>query len=142
MPSLVFDKTPDCIVTWVGRSNPTDEDWARYVAFCAAQLAAGVPPRALIVTAGGSPSPAQRRLLDQGTRQAAHHMRAAILTRSTFARGVMNAMALVTPGYRAFSPDRLEEALAYIEVRPSLVAEVRAMLARMEAQVTAVQPHA
>ncbi|MFT3775497.1 MAG: hypothetical protein QM820_59880 [Minicystis sp.] len=135
MPSLVFEQTPLCIVMLMGRNNPSDAEWDTYLSAIAAGIAAGMPARALVISNGGAPTPAQRARLEKATTPISGQLKAAIVTGSTFVRGVLNAMALVNRGYRAFPPDKLDEAFAYLDIRPANAGELRAAVAQLRANL-------
>jgi hypothetical protein len=135
MPSIAFEQTPHCLVAVMGRDNPPDAEWDAYVAAIDAGLGSGRPPRALVVSDGGAPSPAQRKRLDAATAQAGRQLKAAILTGSTFVRGVVNAFALIQPGYRAFAPAALADAVDYLGIRAAHLEELRSTIARLRVHV-------
>jgi hypothetical protein len=137
MRTLAFEQTPLAMITVLGRSTIDDAEWDAYTEAITAGVAIGTPPNALVWTDGGAPSPSQRARLEKATAMAtsAGRLKVAILTDSTFARGVTNAMSLINRGYRAFSPTQLDDALAYLDVRPGRTDEVRTVLERLRAQL-------
>ena len=59
----------------------------------------------------------------------------AVVTGSTFARGVLNGWALVRPGYRAFAPDKLDDAMRFLDITPSTMRDVEAMSWQLQAEL-------
>lgn len=135
MSTLVHEAMPDGIAAVFGPGAIADADWARYVAAIEAQVVARRPARALVLSYGSAPTTAQRALLEKAAAPVKRDLKVAVVTSSTFVRGVVNAFTLFSPGYRAFSPERLDDALAFLEFVPSRRAEVRAVLARLDAEV-------
>ncbi len=136
MSGIEYEAFRDLVVCAIGRDNPTDPAWDTYADFLVQQQREGKPPRGLVVTQGGAPTPSQRRLLDARLGAAAASSRVAVLTDSTFARGVVNAFALIQRGYRAFARDDLDEALRFVDVSPSDAPEVRRVMARVEGRLS------
>jgi hypothetical protein len=62
-------------------------------------------------------------------------MRSAIVTPSTFVRGIVAAMHLVNPIFQAFSPDDMKGAYAYLGIPPAYFRDVEAMIASLKAQL-------
>jgi hypothetical protein len=134
MPTMAFERTPECSVAVFGSSALSDEDWDRYVASIQANLGTSAP-RALVIAGSTAPSTSQRARLEKVMGPVKAQAKVAIVTSSTFVRGVVNAFALITPGYRAFAPAQLDEAMAYLDVRATRFADLRALLDRLRAQI-------
>jgi hypothetical protein len=132
---VAYDRIRSLIVAVHGREPATDPEWESYIAFIASHVANFPSPRLLVVTAGGAPTPLQRRQLMQATSTAMPDVRAAILTSSTFVRGIVTAMSILEPQYRAFSPDSMEDALRYLQLPVGHVNEVNAIVARLQARL-------
>lgn len=128
------------MVAVLGPTAVSDAEWNDFVSTLAAGVAAHLPSRALVVTLGAAPSPAQRVRLEAALGPVKAKVKAAIISDGTFTRGVVNALALFTPGYHAFSPDRLDEAIAYLDVRFDDAEEIRATVARLLARMYPATP--
>src|SRR6185369_13842921 len=74
-------------------------------------------PRVLVITAGGSPTPEQRKRLESILHPHRARARVAVVTDSTFARGVVKAIRLFYPFCQAFAPKELDEALRFLDLR-------------------------
>lgn len=109
--------------------HPTDREWDALLPLI--RGASG----ALVYTTGGGPSSTQRK-------RAAEHgltaLRSAVLTTSTIARGVVTAFAWIgATDTRAFTPDQIDEALAFLKVSPAERSEVLTTLEQMRKAVHA-----
>jgi hypothetical protein len=91
-----------------GPAAPTEDDWTRYLALVQSHGVEGTV--CLIVTAGGQPTPAQRRQLDE--LRAGRAVPVALLT--DIAR--MRVQAVPAQGIRAFRLDEMSLALAALRV--------------------------
>jgi hypothetical protein len=135
MRNLVYESTPDCLVVVRGRETPTDEEWRGYLRLIERTIAETVPARALVITLGGSPTPQQRMQLNDVLAPVEATVRVAVLTASTYARGVVSVLSAENPGYRVFSPAEMDAALTYLGVRPSLTPALLEVVDRLRAQV-------
>jgi hypothetical protein len=125
----------DVFVLVHGKRSPCDAEWDLYLTDLRAQAGRLDCVRTLVITEGGNPDGAQRQRLNQLLR--GRPTRAAVLTASIVARGVVGALAVFNPSIRAFSPDAAGLALAYLgvptdEYGPLLrtIAELRLIVAR------------
>jgi hypothetical protein len=91
----------------------------------------------VVVLAGATPPTAtQRAELTEALAGASVH--AAILTDSPVVRLALTAINFFVRGPgRAFAPDKIEDALAYLKVPSALVPEIRAALVRLKAELDA-----
>lgn len=135
MPTLVFEQTPACIIAIFGGQAITDREWDAYLAAIEESTRRAAAARALVITGNVAPSPAQRRRLDAAIHSVREQLKVAIVTNSTFVRGVVSAFAIFVRGYRAFDEDALDEALAYLDVRGHHADEVRAAVIRLRARI-------
>lgn len=135
MANIVYGKLGRLAVMVAGRDNPSDTEWDRYVDFLEALRTPGPVARTLAITEGGAPSSAQRVRLEKRIGEARRGSKLAVVTSSTFARGVLNAWALVRPGYRAFAPERLDEALQFLDVSPLDIRDVKDVIAELQAEL-------
>lgn len=105
------------VVVLVHRDEPPgDDEWGAYVDFMMDCIEREGVRRVLVVSEGGAPTPRQRALMDRRCEAFFPGGRTGIVTQSTFVRGVVNAFALIRPGYRAFAPTQLENAVVWLGV--------------------------
>ncbi len=135
MRNIAYARTDHCFVVVRGREAPTDTEFEWYLATIERALREGMPPRCLVLTEGGSPSPAQRTGLAERLALVEGAVKVAVLTDSTFARGVVSSVASSKPGYKVFGANELDQALAYLGVRPSAAVDIKAELARLTAEM-------
>jgi hypothetical protein len=91
--------------------------------------------RILVVTEGGTPSPKQRQALDVVSKPVMNKSKIAVVTRSTFARGVVNAFALLYPVYRAFDPRDIDGALRYLDLSPAQMDDAKRRIDELRAEL-------
>jgi hypothetical protein len=131
----------NAFVVVVHTSEPlSDEEWDGYLQFClGAGVEHGVKMSYLAVTEGGAPNTAQRRRFhDLVTPILEKHpgfMRGAIVTPSTFVRGVVTAMSLVNRVYKAFSHSEMKESYAYLGVPAGYIGQVEALIVSLKASL-------
>ncbi len=95
----------------VGPKTPDDEDWAVLVEAVKREA----HDRTLVVSAGGGPSPRQRKAILEASGGKA--LPAAILTDSIVVRGIATAIAWFVPEVRAYPPHELQAALDHLKVK-------------------------
>ena len=94
-----------------GRDAPSDDEWDEYLRQVKLVVATG-RPRAIAVTEGGAPSLSQRRQVNQilgGTGAIG-----AVVSNSTFVRGIVTALSWFNRGVCSFSPDEFELACTHV----------------------------
>ena len=133
MPNIVYGRVGDLAIMIAGPKPPLDMEWDRYVDFLEAMGTPGPSSRTLAITAGGAPTNPQRARLEKRIGARRKGSKLAVVTSSTFARGVLNGWALVRPGYRAFAPEKLDEALRFLDVSPQSAREVEALVRELRA---------
>ena len=93
----------------------------------------------LIVTEGGAPTATQRQLMNEELaaylKENPRSLRSAIVTASTFVRGVVTALSWFHPGYCAFSPAHMDDAMDYLEVPQQHRAEMIVLAKSLQAQI-------
>ena len=112
-------------------------EWDGYVDFLEAMGTPGPSSRTLAITAGGAPTNPQRARLEKRIGDKRKGSKLAVVTGSTFARGVLNGWALVHPGYRAFAPEKLDEAMRFLDISPASMRDVEAMSWQLQAELGA-----
>jgi hypothetical protein len=135
MANIAYERTDDCFLVVRGQGEPTDVEFEWYLATIENALKEGMPPRCLVVTEGGAPSPEQRGELSRRLAIVEGAVKVAVLASSPHPRDVAAAVANAKPGYRVFEPEDLHEALAYLGIRPGAEAEIRVTLGRLKANV-------
>jgi hypothetical protein len=138
--TMAFGRVNAFIVTVHPKESPSDADWDKYIEFCLGSgLAHGTITRYLVITHGGAPSSKQQRMMHEQVgeplRRNPQALKGAIVSSSTFVRGIVNAMNLVQPVYRAFSPADIARAYEYVGISPAYVGEIERMIASLEAQL-------
>lgn len=136
MRGIVFERTPECLVVVRGREALGDAEWAEYMRALEEIVRDGSSPRNLVVSYGGSPTPSQRRDLDERLASVRDTMKVAILTESTYVRGVATAITQERPGFRVFGLEQVDEAIAYLGMRPAAVNQIKATLDRLTREIT------
>lgn len=119
------------------RCAPSEQDWSRVIErswqpFARALRARGVRPRCLVWTpSGDGPDAKQRRIIDAVNREVQPSV--AVVSASRFARGIVTAISwLGHTEIRAFEPDELEAALAFLGVGSQHLSTVHAALRTAE----------
>jgi len=135
MRNIAYGRVEGVAVMVAGRLNPSDAEWDGYIDFLEAMGTPGPFARTLAVTAGGAPSSAQRVRLVARIGEQRRGSKVALVTRSTFARGVLNAWSLVRPGYRAFAPEDLDEAIRFLDIPLAREGDVKSLLQRLRAEL-------
>lgn len=135
MQNLAYGRAGSVVVLVQGETAPSDAEWEAYLRDAAVWVQEGGLRGLLVHTAGGAPTPAQRRAMDGMLRGQVQHMKVAVLTRSTFARGVLRAMDMFYSQFRGFEPGALREALDYLGVRVHEVEAVERCLQGCQLQL-------
>jgi hypothetical protein len=101
------------VVTVHTGQTPSDEDWGQYMA----QVDAYLPledQRILVVSAGGSPNSAQRKMMTDAL--AGARVPVSIVTDSLVMRGAGVAVSWFNPSLKVFGPDALTPALGHLNL--------------------------
>ena len=115
--NIAFARVRKCYVLVQNKNAATDEEWSKWVAFVSKGGEVSVPSmRVLIFSAGGSPTPKQRASIHALMPKTGGGVETAIVTASFVGRSVVGAMNLFNPKVRAFSPERVSDALDYLDV--------------------------
>jgi hypothetical protein len=122
---IVSREARGCLVVCQGASAPSSDEWVGYAEGLTRYVATAAKPRLLVLTAGGAPTPQQRKSLDAIIEPHRARIKFAIVTDSTFARGVVKAIRLLSPFYQAFARSDVEGALRFLDVRPADDVEVK-----------------
>lgn len=138
--NMAFGAVNAFVILVHNKHPPTDDEWNDYLQFSVARgLTHGLLSYYLVLSEGGAPSAAQRKMLYDSISTVLQKnpsvMRTAIVTSSTFVRGIVTAMRLFEPIYQAFSPDDMKGAYAYLGISPAYFGEIEAMIAALKAQL-------
>ncbi len=131
MASILWERVKDVRVIVSGDRAHNDADWDAHLEALRGPLAGA---RATLVVAGsGAPTASQRQRLmavDGATK-----LPTAVVSSSTLARGVVAVLSWFGGNLRAFSPERMSDALDFIAVppadRPALLQAVDRLKARL-----------
>jgi hypothetical protein len=133
--TLVFGEVCGCMLVIQAAEAPSDEEAAAYVTALEPYVSATSAPKVLVVTEGGAPGPSFRRRIDQVIEPRISTTRFAIVTNSTFARGVLGAIRLLYPFYQGFSPTDMAGALRFLNVPQSQSTDVLRRVSELRAEL-------
>ncbi len=137
--NMVFAIVGNRVVVCHTKNPPSDEEWDLYLEDSRPYFARGMSMRYLVVTEGGAPTAVQRmrmnEMLAEWTRANPNVIRTAIITRSAFVRGVVTALNWFRPIARAFAPEHLNDALAFLEIAPKHLPDVQNLITSLKAQL-------
>jgi hypothetical protein len=134
MKTMAYGKVGGSIVTLLKRQKPSDADWDQYVALIR-MLPPGQPYRVLVWSLGGSPTPEQRKRLDDVIGGHQKTSRVAVISDSMLVRGIVSAMRVVQPMYQSFSPSNIESAFRYLELSEGEIREASALVKRLQREI-------
>lgn len=134
-PSMAFTLKGDTLLIAHGQGPPDDATFDKLVTTAVEQFRLTRFSRTIAVSAGGAPTAAQRHRLDMRVREeivaklGEPHSRMAVVTASTFTRAVVTASTVFEDNwfvrkvgrgpsriYRAFPPEELMQAIAWLNV--------------------------
>ena len=134
--NIAFSRLRMCFVLVQNKNAATDDEWEKWVAFVSRGGEASVESmRVLIFSAGGSPTPKQRASIHKLMPQSGGGVSTAIVTASFIGRSVVSAMNLFNSKVRAFSPDRVSDALDYLDIAAPHRAELLDLVARLHGEL-------
>ncbi len=136
MKNIVYEITDGCLILAHGEGPPTDEEWKQYIEVLARHFDEQVKVRILIVSGGGAPTPGQRAVMDKRFKREMHRARVALMTHSTFVRGVLKAFSLFSPVYRGFDLEDLDGALAHLGQSEAPGDRIRRITATLQLDVS------
>jgi hypothetical protein len=142
--NFAYGRLDRFVIVVHGDDPPTDDVWKEYLDYTFNGATAKDIVRHLVVTRGASPTSAQRRLLQERASvlldEHPTSVRAAIITPSTFARGVVAAISWIIDAPRAFAPDRLADAMSYLDVPMEYYTEIQNMLKTLQRALASQEP--
>jgi hypothetical protein len=142
MRNLAFGRKHQCFVLVQTENPASDAEWQQWVDFVSqGGTASAELMRVLVFSAGGSPTPKQRRLIHELMPLAGGSVMTAVVIDSRVGRAVVTAMSLFNRGVRAFRPDRVAEAFDHLgiaaAIRPELLELARQKHALLRLPFTA-----
>jgi hypothetical protein len=137
--NFAYGRVDRFVVVVHGDEPPTDEVWKEYIEYTFSGAVARDVVRHLVVTEGASPTSAQRKLLQEKTADFLDadpmSVRAAIVTSSTFARGIVTAIGWIVDAPRAFSPDKIEDAMKYLGIPMNYYEPIKKMVGTLQSEL-------
>ncbi len=119
--------------TWIlvanDKGSPSDAEWDAVLGLTRGATGS------LVYTSGGVPNSAQRK---RASEQGLLALRAALMTDSPIARGVVTALSWLGADTRAFDPEETQAALGFLNVPEAEHRELLSHLERMKRAVGAV----
>lgn len=140
MANMAFEMFPDVAIVVHGAEPPTDAEWDAYLD---AYLRDSMGPRPVfVVTSGGGPNSRQRARMNERLPKA-RQARAAVLTESHVARGIITALQWVGAlNLKGFAPEDAVSALRYLELPVARLQTIEAEVKRLQAQLDVRSSHA
>jgi hypothetical protein len=135
MKTLAFGKAGDCIVFVSGKEPLDNREWDAYARFLQVELVPGARTSCLIFTEGSGPTAAQRQLLNEVLAPVVHNAKAAVMTSSVLARGIVTAMSWIYPVYKAFSPTETDEAIHFLGLAQQATPEIKQLLHKLRMEL-------
>jgi hypothetical protein len=131
--NMGFAAVDDLVVAVHSAAPPSEEEWAGYIA-----TMRKIGPEkvcGLAFTDGGAPDSKQRKLLNDvlGGRPRI----AAVVSGSTLVRSVVTALTWFNPDVKAFSPDRVNDAYAYLKLTTAQIEAVNRQVQVLHKQFAA-----
>ncbi len=138
--NMAFGQVNAFVVVVHNKHSPTDEEWSEYLQTVhVLGIDHGTLTRYLILTEGGAPTFAQRKALNNTLLlvRSRHPtaLQTAIVTPSTFVRGVVKALSQLHPVYRVFAPQDMHAAYACLGIPPAYFDEVEALIRSLKAEL-------
>lgn len=116
--------------------HPLDEDsWDKYLWFLKRELVPGSNPVGLVYTEGSGPTAAQRQQVNEIILPVVGELKAAVVSSSNFARGIMTAMNWMNPVHRSFAHDELDAAIKFLEIEEEDIPKVKERLTALREEI-------
>src|SRR5437762_13793050 len=116
MKTIAFDKVGRCIIMVCGKHPIDDASWDQYLWFLKGQLVPGTRPVGLVRSDGYGPTVAQRQQMNELIVPVVGELKAAVLSSSNIARGIMTALNWTNPVHRSFALEELDLAIEFLEI--------------------------
>lgn len=112
--NLVWETVGRVSVVVHGRLQPTALEWGEYISYARGNVAIK-DLQVLVRTHGGSPDGAQRKTMEDMSRQDyPRPPKVAMITESVVVRAVMAISTVFNPRIKCFAPDQMSIAFAYL----------------------------
>ncbi len=129
--NLAFCFLGDLAISVFGLDGPTEREFDDYMqAFLKQEI---TKMRSLTITAGGGPTAAQRKTLNEALK--GRSLPAAVVSSAPMIRGVVTALSWFNPKIKAFPVDKLASALEYLEVPRVTWDGVHASVLKLEREI-------
>ncbi len=138
MLTIAYKRVGNLVVLVHASAPPADAEFDEYIEFLAKQ--ATPRTRILVFSRGGSPNAVQRKkVAEVGDKYYGGDTPTAVMTDSPVARGAVTAITWLLSKNKmaAFPLDKLEDALAFLQIPSAMTPEVRATIAKLEADMRA-----
>lgn len=89
--------------------------------------------RMLVITEGGGPTPQQRK--EMTTALNGQQLLTAVVSDETMIRGIVTALSWFNSKIRSFKTSQIDEALIYLELRPSRFEEIKQEISNLRRQL-------
>lgn len=139
-PTLAFGRVHGLFIYVCLGADPADSEWNRYIDFLTRADDPHESPRALVVTEGGGPTPAQRRRLNDALSNRIAASRIAVVTKSPIARGIVTALSWFNPVYNAFEPKHMDGALAHVGLFGDAATDAKALVEQLKTELGRKMP--
>jgi hypothetical protein len=131
--SLLFERHDRWMILVHGTIPPVREEWAQYVdALHEVERSGG--EGLLVLTDGVGPDATQRKMVSDVK------MRTSVTTQSRVARGMVTALGWMGVAIRAFAPNEIDDALAYLGIPEPSRTPVTRRLVEMRLELAGQRP--
>lgn len=127
--SLGYARVAGCTLYVSSRRPPVDSDWAEYVQWFQKSTPPASNVISLVYERSTGPNAAQRKQISDMTAKC--KVTTAVIAASSLARGLVTAVSWFKEGFKAFNPNEVDEAIAFIGLKGMPAAEVRHALRKM-----------
>jgi hypothetical protein len=135
MKTLAFGKAGDCIIFVCGKHPIDNGEWDSYLFFLEDQFGTRGRYNFLVFTGGAGPTAGQRQKVNDVIAPVVDNIKAAVLTSSQLARGIVTVLAWIFPVYHAFTPDQVDEAIQFLGVAEPDAPKVKQLLADLQEEL-------
>lgn len=148
MKDMACELVGDIVLCMHNSKSPDDKSWQVYVDACvaSAQMHNGdfSKTRQLVLTDGGGPNAGQRKAAVDAVDKlkGAKEGRVAVVSSSTFVRGIVTVFNWFNFTVKAFAPNSIDEALRFLTVTPDEAARLWSAIERLGAPMTGGIPKA
>jgi hypothetical protein len=133
-PKTIFAREVDGVRVAVHTAeDPCDDDWKLALEWSRTKAREPAMIRYLVLSEGGKPNARQRAEFSKVVGD--HSIRTALVTGSVLARGAITAMSWFNADMRAFAPDNLDEAFAFLGIPSSQHDRFRSAIAELRAEM-------